>query len=359
MRDSLLGNMATAPLEGPVRTHRRRLPRLRGGNGEVAIFGIGCVGCCAVVIATIIGMCVQSVSPLEWGLLRNWATGKIEPIPYTGRLKIVSPMQQFVTFPKTRVTLEFSKGYEADQPAVTTRTGADPKDPDSGGQPIGISCAVQFQLIEKELTHIYLNFNSYKMAKVQYVRRAFNMVSVTAQEFTPQDFWTERSKISERMLAQIASTLEPLGARAISFEIISLDFAASFENSITGIQVAQQQKVVNEYAQQVQQVQQQINVLNSHNQAYIASIQAGADKTSKEKVGNATKSAFIMKQQAKAEMYFKLQKALEFTPAQMAEYIKIRSMMAQSSTGKVVVNIPPPLVAGEKKPPKKTVVNPK
>merc|ERR1719359_2246332 len=136
------------------------------------------------------------------------------------------------------------------------------------------------------------------------------MVSNTAQEFTPQDFWQRRHQIAYRMLSKINETLVHNGAEAMSFEIMKVDFASSFENSITGVQVAEQQKVVNEYSQQVQQVEQQINVLNSHNQATIATIKAHADRTAKEKVGNATKEAFIMKQKAKAEQYSRLQEAL-------------------------------------------------
>merc|ERR1711988_193956 len=102
--------------------------------------------------------------------------------------------------------------------------------------------------------------------------------------------------MGKQWLGKINETLHNQGADAVAFQIMKVDFAQSFENSITGVQVAEQQKVVNEYSQQVQQVEQQINVLNSENQAIIAKIAAGAARTAKEKVGNATKHAFIMKQ---------------------------------------------------------------
>jgi len=227
---------------------------------------------------------------------------------------------------------------------VSTRTGADPKDPDSGGQPIAISSAIQFALKPSTLKEVFLDFGSYQAAKQRFILLAGNMISNTAQEFTPQDFWQERHKIAARMLSKINSTLFHQGAEVLSFEIMKVDFASSFENSITGVQVAEQQKVVNEYSQQVQQVEQQINVLNSHNEANIAKIAAHAQRKAKEMVGTATKSAFVAKQTAKARMYAKLQKALGFTPAQMAQYVKIRGLLSQSASGKVVVNVPPPQV---------------
>jgi len=242
------------------------------------------------------------------------------------------------------VTLEWSNSIEADRPPVSTRTGADPDDPDSGGQPISISCAVQFKLKPDQLKQIFLSFGSYEAAKQRYILLAGNQVSNTAQEFTPQDFWQQRKTIAKRMRYKINEVLVANGADAEAYQIMKVDFAFTFENSITGVQVAEQQKVVNEYSQQVQTVEQQIAVLNSHNLATIATINANAVRKAKEMVGNATKHAFIVKQEAKSDVYAKLQQELELNPAQMAEYIKIRSLLTHSSTGKVVVDVPPPSV---------------
>jgi len=339
MRQQLLGG----PIDEPTSSRRPSLPRLRGGANEVQAAAAGLGGCLAVFLF-VSSMFIASVSPLEYGLKKNGVSGSVFTTAVQGGLHIVAPWQSFLTFPATRVTLEWSNSVNADRPQVATRTGADPNDPDSGGQPLSISCAVQIRLIRTDLKRIFLDFGSYAAAKQRYILLAGNMVSNTAQEFTPQDFWRKRHTIANQMLHEINVLLVKNGAEAVSFEIMKVDFATSFENSITGVQVAEQQKVVNEYNQQVQQVEQQIAVLNSHNQAKIATIHANAVRTAKEMVGTATKQAFIVKQEAKATMYAKLQKELELSPAQMGEYIKIRSLMAQSQSGKVVVNVAPPTV---------------
>jgi len=330
-------------MDEPTSSRRLPLPRLRGGADDVQAAVAGMGGCC-VVFFVVSAMFVASVSPLEYGIKKNNINGVVFSTPVQGGLHIVAPWQSYLTFPATRITLEWSNNIRADRPQVTTRTGADPNDPDSGGQPLSVSCAVQIRLISTQLRDIYLSFGSYDAAKQRYLLLAGNVVSNTAQDFTPQDFWRHRESIAAKMLYKINETLVKNSAEAVSFEIMKVDFAPTFENSITGVQVAEQQKVVNEYSQQVQQVEQQIAVLNSHNLAKIATIHANAVRTAKEMVGNATKQAFIMKQKAKATMYKKLQDELEFSPEQMAEYIKIRSLMAQSSSGKVVVNVAPPEV---------------
>lgn len=340
MRQSLLNDLPEFPGEREQR--EQRLPRLRGGVDESALGGCVCLVFCFIFFG---GMLVQSVDPLSYGLMKSSFGGSVEMIPVRGGLHYpMLPWWTFVKFPATRVSLEWSRGPAADSYPVMTRTGKDKNDPDSGGQPIQISCAVQFELIPEMLHSIYFNLGSYFNAQQRFLLLAGNMVSNTAQDFIPQDFWTKRQEIAAIMLKKIDNVLRPQGAKAISFEIMKIDFAQKFEDSITSVQVATQQKVVNEYSQQVVQVLQQINVLWSKNEAQIALINGEAQKRATEIVGNATKNAFILKQKAKATGYRDLQKALGFTPPQMAEYIKIQSLVKQSASGKVVVNVPPPFV---------------
>eukprot|EP00928_Gymnodinium_smaydae_P044284 TRINITY_DN2954_c0_g1_i1.p1 TRINITY_DN2954_c0_g1~~TRINITY_DN2954_c0_g1_i1.p1 ORF type:complete len:340 (-),score=48.85 TRINITY_DN2954_c0_g1_i1:98-1117(-) len=317
----------------------QRMQSARRSNLQKVKF---CLGIAAGIVV-LLGMCIASVSPLQYGLLKSGLSGQVSATPVQGGLHFVFPWQEYVLFPATRVTLQWSNSYGADRPQVNTRTGADPNDPDSGGQPIGISCAVQISFQKERLRDIFIKLGSYYAAQQRYILLAGNVVSNTAQKFTPQDFWQERHHIADEMMKRIAEMLNPQGVTIDSFEIMKVDFAKSFEDSITSVQVAEQQKVVNEYNQQVQQVEQQIAVLNSENNAQIAGINARANRVSKEMLGNATKHAFIMKQEAKASSYKKLQDSLEFSPTQMAEYIKIRSLMSQSAAGgKVIVNVPPP-----------------
>jgi regulator of protease activity HflC (stomatin/prohibitin superfamily) len=308
-----------------------------------AVCGFGVI----FVLFFVISSCIKKVGPLEYGLVKSSFSGYVSPQPFHGGLHVMMPWLTFLTFPATRITLEWSYGLNADGPPIRTRTGKDKNDPDSGGQPISISCAIQYELRPDLLHSIYMNLGTYWNAKQRFILLAGNMVSNTAQDFVPQDFWTERALISNKMLQKIDKVLMPQGAKAVSFEIMKIDFAQKFEDSITSVQVATQQKVVNEYSQQVQQVLQQINVLWSENGAQIALINGEAQKTATELVGNATKNAFILKQKAKANGYRELQQALGFTPPMMAEYIKIQSLIKQSATGKVVVNVPPPSVAGK------------
>jgi hypothetical protein len=238
------------------------------------------------------------------------------------------------------MTLKFSRD-SFDRLPVQTRTGADPNDPDSGGQPISISVAMQYTFVPETIKQVYLSFGSYEAAKARYLLLAGNMISNTAQEYTPQDFWLERDKIASRFFDQVNATLWGSGYVILKqIQIMKVDFAMKFEDSITQIQVAEQQQEINKYDQQVQQVVQTIEVMKSENNANIANIQAGAQATSKEIMAGAKRDAFNLKQTMKAKKYAQLKGNLSLSMPEMTEYFKIKALQGQEQTGKVVVGLP-------------------
>ena len=76
------------------------------------------------------------------GIRKNLLTGYISDQAERGGIHFVGPLKTFFTVPAAQGTLQWSWSG-GDRAPVQTRTGADPQDPDSGGQPISISCAVQ------------------------------------------------------------------------------------------------------------------------------------------------------------------------------------------------------------------------
>merc|ERR1712039_1048195 len=125
---------------------------------------------------------------------------------------------------------------------------------------------------------------------------------------------------------------------------MKIDFKPKYERAITLIQVAEQQKVINENEQRVQGVLQEIKVMKSENEAHIANISSYAAAHSKEIVAHAKQKAFEMTQGAKATNYKKLKNTLGLTDMQLREYFKIKAVQATgaSDTGKVVVGLPNP-----------------
>lgn len=301
----------------------------------------GCGACGGGILLTILAaMSISSLSPNQYGIMRSYFSGNVDSQVKRGGIFFAGPFTGVITYPATQVTLDFSQ-QSPDRGPVTSRTGADPSDPDSGGQPISISCAIQFKFEPSRLREVYLAFSTFEGARQRYLLLAGNMVSNTAQEFTPQQFWQERSHITDRMLQRVNQTLFSNGyVAAVRFQLTRIDFGQSFEDSITAVQVAEQQRVLNEYEQQVQQVAQNMAVLEAGNEALIANISSGAQARSKEIVAGAKRDAFNLQQQMKATRYKELQSELQFSPADMREYFKIKSVQGQGQHGKVVIGMP-------------------
>mmetsp|Transcript_23372 Transcript_23372/g.51340 ORF Transcript_23372/g.51340 Transcript_23372/m.51340 type:complete len:359 (+) Transcript_23372:88-1164(+) len=293
-----------------------------------------------VVLYLVIGSFIGRLDPNEYGLVRNSLAGTVSQQVYRGGLHMMNPFSGFIAFPATQSTILFGTSIGADRAPVTTRTGADPNDPDSGGQPIQISCAIQVEFVDYKLREVYYSFGSYEAAKQRVILLAGNVVGNTAQEFVPQDFWNRRDYIAEQMLRHINNTLwDNTYIKAMRFEMMRVDFAEKFEDSITAIQVAEQAKVVNEYEQQVQQVVQSIEVMRSKINANIANISAGAEAKAKELRAGAKRDAFALTQGMKAKKYAELKKRLGFNSAQLQEFFKAQLLQHQGKGSKVVIGM--------------------
>eukprot|EP00392_Amoebophrya_sp_AT5.2_P010155 g10208.t1 len=282
-----------------------------GDNDDSGCFGrfakcLPVAGCLLFLLLLSSLSCLQGLDPNVYGILQNSFTGTIDSADvFRGGLHYVGFFRHFLTFPATYQTIEFSADYPkratADRPPVRTRTGADPSDPDSGGQPIDISTSFQYVLSNKNLDAIYTSFGGYDAARERWILLGYNQISNIAQQFTPQDFWTKRKRIAEVMRVGLNSTLHELGF-----------VLRKFEDTITEIQVAEQQKVVNEYRQRVEVVSQRIFTLiaenkcrqkwafhPSKNDAEIANITAGGSAEAKRIEAVARRDAFLVLQEAK------------------------------------------------------------
>ena len=125
--------------------------------------------------------------------------------------------KSFIKFPSTKNSVIFgdssAKGIKPTAGPISTRTGEDKDEPDSGGQPIDICLSFQYQLPmesadagKSTLGKIYGAFGS--AYEDRYVLIARNTISNVAQQFSPVEFWTKRTVVAESMLAALQSALK-------------------------------------------------------------------------------------------------------------------------------------------------------
>jgi len=319
--------------ERPALQQRLSTLRLRGAGPDQAI--LSCSAGFLLVVVLYRMLMLNTLEPNEYGLMRNKITGTIHEQVHRGGLFLTGPFYEMIKFPATQMTMHFQQDAFKNSIGewrlpVATRTGADPEDVDGGGQPITISCSIQYTLVPETLREVYLHLGSFENAQQRFYLFAGNEVGNAAQDWTPQDFWQRRDRITQYILEQVNRTLWHDGhIVAVRLQITKIDFARQFEDSITQIQVAEQASVTNQYQQQETQVEQNIQVMKAVNEAHIANISAGAEADAKEICAYAKRDAFNQKQGMKATKYAELKRVLGFAGPQMTQYLKVKAVQSQ------------------------------
>lgn len=329
----------------------RQVPRglrLRGGADDSVICFAMCVIPFVVIVFFGIGICVGGLEPNRWGLLRSTLTGKLEPSIYgpDGGLFFVGALKEFIEFPAVQQSMSFIPG-DGGSSLVIARTGVDEGDPNDCGQPIKLKCSFQYTIPKDKVTDIYLNFGGLSglQQRVEIVSR--NIISLTAQQFIPSSFWLRREAVCDTIRDTLKEELaQQAFVDVVHFQLMDVQFATEYENSITQVQVAEEMQAIFTNYQGVQNVTNEIALQNAENQMNITVILAEAWKTSQELVADAFASAFNLTQWQKTQSYAEIATALGFNSSQMQSYFKIKALNFQQGNpaGKVVVAVPPPRV---------------
>jgi len=296
------------------------------------------VGAVVFLISVILfALSWDTVEPTQYGLVQNLITGYVELDPdevYEGGRHFIWLRHQFLKFPRNRVNLEFS--YDGgDRRPIPARTGPDPDDPDSGGQPIELAVSFQYVLRKRAVPVIYEKFGG--LWDASYMRFAQQAITNEAQSHTPRAFWTERSMIEQRLLRAVNKTLLKEGfASVVELQLLKVNFNADYEKTITNIQLQEQLKVTKGYQLDVTRVMKEVDILESETKADIARINAEAARAANVLINEAEAQAIRLEQTTKAHWYAELKKTLKWTNDDFLKYIKIKSLDKQQSDNMVV-----------------------
>ena len=277
----------------------------------------------------------DSLEPTQYGLVQNGFTGYVELDPqkvYEAGRHFVLLRHHFLKFPRNLVSLEFSNSYggRADRSAIPARTGPDPDDRESGGQPVHLSVSFQYQLARKDVPRVYQTFGT--AWEASYLRFAQQAITNEAQLFTPRTFWNDRASVEERLLHAVNASLSTQGYATVhSLQLLKVDFSKNYEDIITQIQLQEQLKVTKTYQLEVTRVLKEVDILQSSTSATVAQIEARAQRESSVLINEASARAIKTEQEAKAEWYSKLKQQLQWTNADFIKYVKIKSLGAQQA----------------------------
>jgi hypothetical protein len=188
-------------------------------------------------------MSLDTLEPAEFGIVKNGFTGSVDLNPdnvYTGGRYFLWPRHYFLVFPRNLRSLEFEEGN--DRPPIPARTGPDPDDRESGGQPVSLSVAFQYQLQKQSVPNIY---QTYGLAwEASYLRFAQQAITNVAQQYEPKQFWNHRRQIELAMHRAANETIFQHGmATVANLQLLKVEFKQNYEQTIINIQLQEQLKV--------------------------------------------------------------------------------------------------------------------
>jgi len=297
----------------------------------------GCTGVSLITLIIVISSSFDTLEPTEFGLLRNGITGVVDmSTVYVNGRYMVGPSQRFIRFPANFVTLSFGNSSVDNQKQIRARTGADTSEAtSSGGQPVGLSVAFQFQFSKSQVPNVYQTFG--ENWEGPYLRFAQQALTNVAQTFTPRAFWTQRRAVQAAMLRAVNASLVAQGHVSVrELQLRAVGFQSSYEQTITDIQLQEQLRVTKSYQLEVTRVVKEVDLLQSETDASVLEINASAAREKAVIEGEAFAQALQIEQAARATMYAKLRAHLGWSAEHFLQYIKMKALNAQPQSNVVV-----------------------
>lgn len=288
------------------------------------------------VFIVLFAMSWDTLEPTEYGLVQNGFTGFVDLRPeavYTGGRYFVWLRHFFLPFPANLQNLEFDT--QGRRPPIPARTGPDPDDKESGGQPVTLSVSFQYQLQKATVPQVYQTYGL--EWELSYMRFAQQSITNVAQQFTPKQFWNDRRLIQKAMAQAVNKTIFEQGFAVVrNLQLLKVDFKQNYEETITNIQLQEQLKVTKNYALDVTRVLKEVDILQSETEAQIALISSTAKREASVIINQAEADALRLEQGTKATWYSKLKQQLRWSNADFLQYVKIKSLSSQPGDSMVV-----------------------
>jgi hypothetical protein len=301
-----------------------------------------CCGLSVFLVSIILfAMSWGTLEPTEYGLVTNGITGRVDLDPnnvHEGGRYFIWLRHYFLVFPKNRVNLEFSDSPSStyfSQPTIPARTGPDPDDRESGGQPVDLAVSFQYRFRKDLVPSVYQTFG--QAWEPSYMRFAQQAITNVAQQYTPRQFWDERSAVEDAMHRAVNTSIFTQGfAEVPQLQLMQVGFNDNYEATITNIQLQEQLKVTKNYQLEVTRVLKEVDILQSQTEAAIALIDAEAAREAAVIRSRANANALTLEQATKAHWYAQLKQHMGWNNTHVLQYVKMKSLNAQPASSMVV-----------------------
>jgi len=215
--------------------------------------GVCCCGCCSLtnflLIILFFPCTVIQLGQFQYGLAKNKLTGTVNlDTTFTPGRYWIGFWQDFITFPSTLNTIEFSD----EKPEVGVQHLFPLSSRDRDGKMIRLDVSIQYRLKPEALGRIYRDMTT--LYEDVYISDLRDRLSKAANQFKVSQVWTEYSYVAKQMLQRCKEMLAPRGAECWNLQLYKIEVSEKYQNQITYTQVKKQKQK----STQAQMIQAQI-----------------------------------------------------------------------------------------------------
>lgn len=223
-----------------------------------------------IIIFSITGLSIlvssfKQIGFNEYGLKQDIWTKEISEEIYEEGFYFIGPFYDFLRFPSTYQTIEFTSAPIADDVPLRTQT----KD----GLQVKVDVSFQFRFRKADILDLYSQYgNDYKNYFIRVSRSALREV---CGEFSAIQFYASRSIVNIAMKNALNDSLASL-VDVGEFQLRDIDLPNSFEAATEELEVARIQIEIAQYAQKAAIIEAQTLIIQAQANANITIIGAQA-----------------------------------------------------------------------------------
>lgn len=276
-----------------------------------------CICTCCVAIAlsfVCLATSINSLHQTQFGLSYSYLYKTVSKTTYAPGLHLLGPFHEFVTFPSTLQTMEFSSNAND---LLHART--------NDGLPLILGVTFQYRIMQNKVFDLFMNYTDGDMNlryKAIYFNKASHIISEAANEFTAYQFFNNKQTIAMELCKRLNHSFATyLGAQVVALQINDDQLPKSFNDAIIEsinmnqkIAQAQQDK---ENAKVTLKTQLETSELKA--QATVAAAKGSAEATRVK--AQATASIFKQTLESEAQAYGGIRSTLQLNSTQLLQYI--------------------------------------
>jgi len=220
------------------------------------------------------------------------------------------------------ITFEDDIGRKNRGPSLQSRT--------NDGLNVGLEVSIQYKLNQASL------FDMYNHLGVEYekyfVRTAIDRLTESATNYSAHFFFSNRTRLAGDLQSALMGHFETLGyADIIILQLNSVRLPREFENAITASQVAQRDINISLTQREANLVNFETAILRAEKQVEVVNNRAAAEAQSIEATNEGYCKQYNVTQDLQSTALAALMTSAGWTPTQLLEYLKIRTVRERPS----------------------------